>query len=170
MGMHDRRLWVGSLLLTAALAVGGSAAAAEKKPTGAAASKGIPVASLSPAVQATVKEQTQGAVIRNISKEMEHGKTVYEIETKVGGHSRDMIVGADGKLMVVETQVMMDSISAAARGTFQKSVGKGKIHLLESVAVGDSLAYYEAQIEVNGKRSELKVDPSGKVVTDKKKK
>ena len=37
-------------------------------------------------------------------------------------------------------------------------------------AFSGSLAYYEAQIEANGKRSELKVDPNGNVVTDKKKK
>ena len=128
------------------------------------------VESLPPAVQATVREQTKGAVIHNISKEVEHGKTLYEVETKVGGRSRDMIIGADGKLMVVEAQVVMDSLPAPARETYMKHIGKGKIVALETVSLGGSLAYYEAQIEANGKRSELKVDPNGNVVTDKKKK
>jgi len=170
MSMQNRRLLMGSILLIAGLAVVGPAVAAESKAAEAGAGKGIPMSSLPAAVQATVKEQTRGAVIRNISKEVEHGKTVYEIETKVGKHSRDMIIGADGKLMIVETQVVMDSLPAPARETFMKNVGKGKIVLLESVALGDSLAYYEAQVDANGKRSELKVDPSGRVVTDTKKK
>jgi|SRR5262245_57290901 len=167
MGMQNRGLLIGSIL-AAGLALCGTALAAEQKAAAPAAGKGIPVASLPPAVQATVKEQTRGAIIRSISKEVEHGKTVYEVETKVGGHSRDMIVGADGKLMVVETQVVVDSLPAPARETLQKNVGKGRILLLESVALGDSLAYYEAQVETNGRRTEVKVDPSGRVVTDKK--
>ena len=167
MSMQSRRFLIGTLLVTAWILLSGSAHAAEWK---AAESKGIAVESLPPAVQTTVREQTKGAVIHNISKEVEHGKTLYEVETKVGGRSRDMIIGADGKLMVVEAQVVMDSLPAPARETYMKHIGKGKIVALETVSLGDSLAYYEAQIEANGKRSELKVDPNGNVVTDKKKK
>jgi uncharacterized membrane protein YkoI len=160
-------LLIGLLFSSAALLLGGPALAAEKKAAGPAS---IPLASLPPAVQATVHEQTKGAVIHNISKEIENGKTVYEIETKVGGRSRDMIVGADGALMVVESQVVLDSLPAPVRSTFLKSTGTGKIIVLESVTLKDSLVYYEAQIMTAGKRSEVKVDPTGHVVTDAKKK
>ena len=168
MNHSNRRLFVGLLFSSAALLLGGPAQAAEKKAAAEPAS--IPLASLPAAVQATVREQTKGAVIRNISKEIENGKTVYEIETKVGTRSRDMIVGADGALMVVESQVVLDSLPEPVRSTFVKNTGKGKIVVLESVTLGDSLAYYEAQIMTAGKRSEVKVDPSGHLVVDAKKK
>ena len=155
------------LVFSCTVVLCGSALAAEKK---AAEPASIPLASLPAAVQTTVKAQTQGAVIHNISKEIENGKTVYEIETKVGTRSRDMIVGADGALMVVESQVALDSLPAAVRSTIVKSTGKGKIAVLESVTLGDSLAYYEAQIVTAGKRSEVKVDPAGHVIVDPKKK
>ena len=164
-----RRLFIGLLFSGATLLLGGSAPAAETK-AAAPEPPSIPIASLPAAVQATVREQTRGAVIRNISKEIENGKTVYEIETKVGGRSRDMIVGADGTLMVVESQVVLDSLPEPVRNTFVKNTGKGKIVVLESVTLKDSLAYYEAQVMTAGKRSELKVDPSGHLVVDARKK
>lgn len=161
------RLFIGLLFSSAALLLGGTALAAEKK---AAEPATIPLTSLPTAVQATVLEQTRGAVIHNISKEVEKGKTVYEIETKVGELGRDMIVGADGALLIVESQVVLDSLPPAVRSTIVKNTGKGKIVVLESVTLGDSLAYYEAQIMKAGKTSEVKVDPSGHVIVDPKKK
>src|SRR5262245_44357005 len=110
MSVQNRRLWIGVVLLSTWILLCGSAPAAEKKAAPPGAGRGIAVESLPRAVQATVKEQTQGAVIRNISKEVMDGKSVYEVETKVGAHSRDMIVGTDGKLLIVETQVVLDSL------------------------------------------------------------
>ena len=165
----SRRWVVASLVLGAGLALVGPAHAAEKK--AAAPSKGIPVENLPAAVQATVREQTKDAVIHHISKEIEKGKTVYEIETKVGTRSRDMIVGADGTLRVVENQVVLDSLPDPIRSTILKGAGKGKVLVVESVTLKDSLAYYEAQVSTGGKRSEIKVDPSGRIVPpDTKKK
>ena len=163
------RRYVFGLLLIAGLVPGGPALAAGHGPDAAHAGS-IALKSLPPAVLATVREQTRGAVIHNISKEIEKGKTVYEIETKVSGRSRDMIVADDGTLMVVESQVVLDSLSSAVRSTLLKNAGKGKIVALESDTLRDSLAYYEAQVVTGGKRSEVKVDPSGRLVTDSRKK
>jgi len=43
---------------------------------------------LPPAVQAAVKEQSKGAAIRGLSKEVENGKTEYEAELTVDGQRR----------------------------------------------------------------------------------
>ena len=42
------------------------------------------------AVQKTVDEQSKGASIRGLSKEVENGKTQYELELTVNGHNKDI--------------------------------------------------------------------------------
>jgi hypothetical protein len=159
------------IVLCAWLSLTGTALAAEKKAGGAGATHAhASLDSLPPAVQATVRKHTEGAVIHSISKEAEKGKPVYEIETRIGDRSRDMIVGVDGTLMVMENQVMLDSLDASIREALRKGAGAGKITRVESVQLGDSLAYYEAQVVTSGKHSEIKVSPSGHLMTGAKKK
>src|SRR5258706_16418403 len=55
-----------------------------------------------PAVQKTVDEQSQGGKIRGLSKEIENGKTQYELELTVNGHAKDMIIDPAGAILEVE--------------------------------------------------------------------
>ena len=115
------------------------------------------------AVQAAVKEQSKGATLRGLTKEVENGKTLYEAELRVDGHGKDVTFDADGKIVSVEEEVALESIPAAAREAIQKAVGKGKLLMLELVTEGGSV-FYEAHIRSGGKTSEVKVDASGKTV------
>ena len=65
--------------------------------TTASAEQKIKVSDLPAAVQATVKAETANATVLGISKEAEKGKTVFEVETKVGSKTRDFVVDAAGK-------------------------------------------------------------------------
>jgi hypothetical protein len=166
----DRTIGFGCLAVCVSLLAVGTSFAAEKKASKPSSGGHVPLDSLPPAAQATVRRHTEGAVIHGISKETEKGKPAYEIETTIGGRSRDMIVGIDGALMVMENQVVLDSLEAAVRSSLWKGAGTGKITRVESVQLGDSLAYYEAQVVTAGKHSEIKVSPSGQLMTGAKKK
>jgi uncharacterized membrane protein YkoI len=116
---------------------------------------------LPPAVQAAVKEQTKSATLVGLSKEVEKGKTMYEAETKVNGKTRDVLFDSAGKVVVVEEEVDIASIPAAARSAIEKKAAGGKIKLVESVTPTGGAASYEAHYEKNGKSHEVAVNADG---------
>lgn len=115
-------------------------------------------------VQQTVKERSQGATIRGLSKEVENGQTFYEVELKVAGHSKDVLIDEQGKVVTVEEQVAMNALSQPVRGEIIKQAGKGKVLLVESVTKGDTLEYYEAHVKQGAKTAELKISPTGQLI------
>lgn len=135
------------------LLLAGSASAQEKK---------IKRSDLPPAVEKTVAAQSSGATIRGFSTEKENGQTLYEAEMTVNGQSKDISMTADGSIVEVEEQVAFDSLSPAVKAGLQAKAGNGKILKVESLTKKDKLVAYEAQVETNGKKSEVQVGPDGK--------
>ncbi len=126
--------------------------------------KKMQMKNLPPAVQATVKEQSKGATIRGLAKEVEKGKTLYELELKVNGHNKDMMIDASGKIISVEEQVALDTLPAPVKAEIVKQAGKGKIVIVESLTEGGTLIAYEAAIKTGGKSREIKISPDGKLM------
>jgi len=140
-----------AVLLAASLA--GSAWASEKK---------IKMADLPPAVKAAVMEQSKGATLRGLSTETENGKTTYEAELTVNGHSRDVEFDADGKVLGIEEAVAMDALPAPVKAGIEKGAGSNKIRKVESLTRDGKIVGYEAAlVSAAGKRSEVQVDPQG---------
>jgi len=135
------------------LLLAGTASAQEKK---------IKRSDLPPAVEKTVAAQSEGATIKGFSTEKEKGETFYEAEMMVNGHSKDVLIAADGTVVEVEEQVALDSLSADVKAGLQAKAGKGKILKVESLTKKGKLVAYEAQVETNGKKSEVQVGPDGK--------
>ena len=54
---------------------------------------------LPPAVKQTVERETKGAVVREIEREDEDGKAVYEVEYTKAGGKWELHVGANGKVL-----------------------------------------------------------------------
>ena len=131
----------------------GAASAQEKK---------IKRSDLPPAVEKTVAAQSAGATIRGFSTEKEKGQTLYEVEMTVNGHRKDISIAPDGTIVEIEEQVALDSLSPEVKAGLQAKAGKGKILKVESLTKKDKLVAYEAQVETNGKKSEVQVGPDGK--------
>jgi len=72
------------------------------------------------------------------------------------------LIAADGTVVEVEEQVTLDSLSPEVKAGLQAKAGKGKILKLESLTKKGKLVAYEAQVETNGKKSEVQVGPDGK--------
>jgi uncharacterized membrane protein YkoI len=116
---------------------------------------------LPPAVRATVEAESKGATVKGISSEKENGKTVYELETLVGGRTRDLMIDASGKVYVVEEQLDIDKAPAPVRAALE---AKGTILVLESVQK-DGKTTYEGQVKTKaGKKVAVEVDADGKPV------
>lgn len=126
--------------------------------------KKLQMKNLPAAVKATVEEQSKGATIRGLAKEKEHGKIVYELELKINGHNKDMMIDASGKILSVEEQVELKDLPAPVQAEIVKQVGKGKIVIIESLTEGGTLTGYEAVIKTGGKSREVKISPDGKLM------
>jgi hypothetical protein len=124
----------------------------------------VKMADLPSAVQATVKEQSKRGVLRGLSKEVEKGKTTYEAELRVNGHSKDVSIDANGNVVEVEEETPIDAVPVAAKAAILKGAGTGKILKVESVTQHGSVIAYEAAIQkiAGGKKSEVRVSPDGK--------
>jgi uncharacterized membrane protein YkoI len=131
----------------------GSAFAQEKK---------ITKSELPPTVQKAADEQSKGATVRGYSREMEHGKSSYEVQLSSNGHSKDVSMDADGNVTEIEEQVTMEQLPAEVRQGLQAKVGKGTIKKIESLTKHGAVVAYEAQVVTDGKRSEVQVGPDGK--------
>ncbi len=145
-------LAIGGLLLA------GMASAQEKK---------IKRSDLPPAVEKTVAQQSRAATIRGFSTEKENGQTLYEVEMTVDGHSKDIAMATDGSIVEIEEQVSLDSLPPEIKAGLRAKAGKGKILKVESLTKKDKLVAYEAQLETNGKKSEVQVGPDGKPLDHK---
>jgi phage/plasmid-associated DNA primase len=141
------------LLLAANLALAGSTVGQERK---------INRSELPAAVEKTVVEQTKGATIRGFSEEKENGQTTYEAEMLVNGHTKDVQMDKNGAVLEVEEQVDLQAVPAEVKAGLQAKAGKGKITKVESITKKQKLVAYEAQVETDGKKSEVQVAPDGK--------
>jgi len=143
---------IANFAVVAALSLAPIALAQEKK---------IERKDLPPAVEKTVVAQSQGATIRGFSQEKENGQLNYEAELTVNGHSKDVLIDANGAVVEVEEQVPIDSLPSAVKDALLAKAGAGKILKVESLTKHDKLVAYEAVVQSGGKKSEIQVGPDG---------
>jgi hypothetical protein len=126
-----------------------------------AADKKIQRKDLPVAVQRTVQsEEAAGAKIVGLATEVEGGRTMYEIETTVHGHTRDLLVAEDGQIVETEEETSIDVVPAAVKNALE---ARGRVGKVETVTKGKTVTY-EAVVEKNGKKTEVAVNPLGKAV------
>ena len=129
---------------------------------GSAQEKRIKRSDLPPAVEKTVAEVSKGATIKGFSQETEKGKTTYEAEMIVNGHSKDVEMEANGTIVEVEQEVALDALPADVKAGLNGKAAGGTILKVESLTKGGKLVAYEAQVRTSGKRREIQVGPDGK--------
>lgn len=130
--------------------------------------KAVKMKDLPEAVRKTVQEQSKGATLRGLAREVDDGKTFYEAELKVNGHNKDVLIDPSGAVVEIEEEVAMSSLPPDVKATIQKNAGKGKIKSVESITKNNTLEAYEAHVTKAGKKSAIKVDPSGKLISAEK--
>jgi uncharacterized membrane protein YkoI len=141
------------IAIVVGLFIGGMGSAQEKK---------IKRSDLPPAVEKAVAEVSKGATIKGLSEETEKGKTTYEVEMVVNGHTKDVEMDPSGAVLEIEEEVAMDSLSANVKAGLTAKATGGKILKVESLMKNGKLVAYEAKVETAGKKSEIQVGPDGK--------
>ena len=106
------------------------------------ADKKVQMKDLPAPVQQVVREQTKGAATVGLSEEREGGRVFYEVETKVNGRTRDLLVDSAGAIVEIEEEVLLDAVPPAVRSAFTAA---GKVLKVEAVTKGTTVTY-EAQV------------------------
>jgi hypothetical protein len=105
------------------------------------------------------------ATVKGYGKEVENGTTYYELETVEGNTKRDLLYHADGKVAEIEESVTMKDLPDAVAKTYAKESSGATASKIEKVTKGTKVTY---DFTMGKGKSELVIDPSGKVVQHSK--
>jgi hypothetical protein len=154
-------MWLKTLvLLLTSLWIADPAAATEVPIEKSAEVKALPAAVLK-----TVLAEGVGATVRGVMTERGADSVlVYEVEMRIKGLTKDIVVGADGTLLVNEQQMTLASLPSAVRATIVKHAGKRRIQMVESVTRVGRLEFYEAHVAAGKTVTELKVGLDGSLL------
>jgi uncharacterized membrane protein YkoI len=111
-------------------------------------------------VRQALKDQSKGATIKGFTKEVEHGRTSYEAEMIVDGHSKDVSFDPSGKVVSIEEETPLEKTPAAVRSAIEKAASGGTLRKVERVTENGKITY-EATIRKGTKNSEVQFDASG---------
>lgn len=148
-----RTMQKASIAFVAGLFIVGMGSAQEKK---------IKRTDLPPTVEKTVVEVSKGATIKGFNEEKENGKTSYEVEMVVNGHTKDVQIDPSGTVTEIEEELAIDSLPADVKAGLAAKAGGGKIVKVESLTKKGKIVAYEAKVDNAGKKSEIQVGPDGK--------
>ena len=113
------------------------------------------------AVRKTADEQSQGATVRGYTKETENGQIEYEVEMTTSGHSKDVSIAPDGRVLEIEEEVALNTLSPQVRKGLEAKAAAAKIKKVESLTKNGKIVAYEAHLAKLGERSEVQVGPEG---------
>jgi hypothetical protein len=121
------------------------------------------------AVLAAFDKAYPKAKVVGYSQEMEEGKVAYEVESREGNMTRDVLYYADGSVIVVEETMSPADLPEPVQAAIQNISPAGKIEIAEILKRG-STVQYEVLMKDGTKEFELIFDPSGKLVKREDKK
>jgi hypothetical protein len=100
------------------------------------------------------------AMAENYAKETKNGKTYYEIESREGTISRDLLFEPNGKLVEMEEKIPYDSLPSAVQDTIKTKYGKNAFVSAERITK-DNQTTYGVVIKINNKKMEKTFNPDG---------
>lgn len=128
---------------------------------GALGAKSLQLKDLPVEAQKTIQAELKGGEIKNISRETEHGVAQYEVESMLNGKHRDFEVDTKGKLLVVEEEIGIDAVPAAAKAGILKAAAGGKVGMVETFQRGGETLYEAEYTSKTGKKHEVLVKADG---------
>lgn len=112
------------------------------------------------AVQTAIKAASGSATVTVVEKETKDGLTLYEAAWTVGDVDHEVNVNEAGEVIETEMSVSGDAVPAAVKAAAMKHLPKGATAEFEKKMV----VLYEIEAMVDGKKVEMLVDPSGRVM------
>ena len=163
--MQRLTIITGVIALSSLASIGWVRAAPQTTPKTAAPAAPV---KLPPAIEAAFKQKWPNAVAKNVSKETDAGKTVYEVESVDAGRRRDINFYADGTIILYEEELKASEVPAVVLEAVAKRYPKSKVTLWERLyTIKDNSANYELGITGAGSVKEVILTPDGSWVSPK---
>ncbi len=115
------------------------------------------------AVISSFEKKYPSATVHGYAKEVEKGKTYYEIEAKNGTSSLDVLFLPDGTIAEVEEGVAPAQLPAPVKQTVTAEYPDGKIATAEKTTRGKTVTY-ELTVSSDDAKNTLVLDPTGKIL------
>ena len=126
----------------------------------------IPLDKVPAKVMKSVKDKFPKAMITGAAKEVEDGKTTYEVSLKNGEFGIDVSLKEDGTILEIEKAIPVKDLPKAVADALKAKYPKGTIKTAEELTSGATISY-EVVVELEGKKPfEVVLDPTGKILKD----
>ena len=125
----------------------------------------VPLDKVPPAVTKAVKARFPGGALKQAEKEVDDGKTIYEINLEHAGSTIDVSLQEDGTIISIEKEIAAAELPRPVRDALRAKYPKGTVKKAEDV-IEDGKHVFEVILNVGDKQREVVLDPSGKVVED----
>ena len=149
-------------------------AAAAMTTGGRADEEKIAIDKLPKAVVEAVKKRFPKAEFTGAAKETDGDKVSYEVMLKDGDLKADLILTPDGKITVIEKQIVAKDLPKAVAATLAEKYPKATFKLVEEVIKvtdgQEALDFYEVLLVTGDKKEvEVKLSADGKITGTKDK-
>jgi uncharacterized membrane protein YkoI len=126
----------------------------------------IPLDKVPAKVLKAVQDKFPKAKLTGAVKEVENGKTTYEVSLKDGENAIDVSLKDDGTILVIEKAIAVKDLPKVVSEAVKAKYPKGTIKTAEELTSGVTVTY-EVLVELDGKKPfEVVLDPKGKILED----
>jgi uncharacterized membrane protein YkoI len=124
--------------------------------------KDVTLAQVSQSARATINKETAGGQVDKITREVERGKTVYDVEATIGGrHMEYLVADSDGAVLGTEVPMEFGQLPEPVRKATENYFGATTgLTIMKGLEYGET--HYEVEGLKNGKKVEVTFDPEGK--------
>jgi hypothetical protein len=156
------RQWIGiaTFGLLGLVTVGGARADEEK----------VPLDKVPAAVMNAVKKKFPAAKIEEATKEVEDGKTTYEIGIEQDEHDITVSLKEDGTILEIEKEIAVKDLPSAVTGAIAAKYPRATLKKAEEVTKGEKVTYEVIVVPESKKAREVVLDRAGKILEDDEKK
>jgi len=121
----------------------------------------VQLSELSPAAQTAIRQQVGAAKLGEITKSIEKGEVVYEVEMTAQRKTRSFTVNDEGELVAVE--VFLGEISRPLQKAVRAHLGKGVLGDISKITE-DGVVTYEVEMTHQGKTRSFTLGTDGKLL------
>jgi len=126
----------------------------------------IALEKLPAAVMKTIKGKFADAKIKSASSEVEHGKTIYEVELIRNGAEIDVALSSTGTILEIEKEIKTADLPKAVSDALKTKYPNGMVKKVEEITVGETKSYEVGVEFAVGKNIDVTFDPNGTILED----
>jgi hypothetical protein len=157
--MKTKQTILALIAMTAIAGVATAARAGEEK------EETITLDKVPDAVHKALATYAQDSEVTKVEKGDEDGTKVFEFEITQNGKSFEVALSKKGKFVGREEDVQLSDMPDAAQAALKTQAGDGTLSGFEKAEDKDHKITYEADIAKAGKKTEVAVDETGKVIS-----